>query len=212
MPKTLLIIGSGALACLFAARISRGGQSVYLTDNWVKGMEAIRKKGVWLVEGNQTTTHEVTVLDRSNSILQFSHTLILIKAYQTSEAVQSVRNSISEDGTLLTLQNGLTVRGKIVEILGEERVLSGITTCAAQTVTPGVVCHNGGNTIRIGSHPFAKDYQKIFTNAGFDVFVEPKIKEMIWEKALLNSAINPMGALLGLTNGELKNNPDALGL
>jgi 2-dehydropantoate 2-reductase len=208
MSQSILIIGSGALACFFAARIGRSGVQVFLTDSWTEGLEALRENGVRLVEESRITTQKITVLEKPDSINKFAAALILTKAYQTSQAVQSAYEFLAKDGTVLTLQNGLTARGKIVEILGEERVLSGITTCAAQMLEPGVVKYNGGNTVRLGSHLFAKNYREIFMSAGFDVTVESKINEMIWEKALLNAAINPLGALLGKTNGELRNDPE----
>jgi len=212
MTERLLIIGSGALACLFAARISRSGTSVTMTDTWAEGVEAIRINGVRLVEETQTTTWKVKALNKPEQNVFFSTALILTKAYQTTEAVVFARGFLGKDGTLLTLQNGLTARSKITQILGEALVLSGITTCAAQMINPGVVKFNGGNFVRIGIHPNVENYQEIFTSAGFDVSIEPNIGAMIWEKAVLNAAINPLGAILGLTNGELKNDPDAFDL
>ncbi len=99
MPENLLIIGSGALACLFAARLSRSGQPVTLTGTWKAGLDAIRKNGVGLVEVDkpQPVFYPVDVLNPEISDQRFSHALILTKAYQTGEAVRRVKPHLSSD-------------------------------------------------------------------------------------------------------------------
>ncbi len=116
------------------------------------------------------------------------------------------------DGTVLSLQNGLTARNRMIEVIGESRSLSGITTCAAEQMEPGIVKHNGGSSIFIGDHPGAPGYQEVFLRAGFSTTTTTDIQKMIWEKAIINSAVNPLGALLGLRNGEILNRADLINI
>ena len=44
-PESLLIIGSGALATLFAARLAEGGVEVTLLGTWPEGLSALRTRG-----------------------------------------------------------------------------------------------------------------------------------------------------------------------
>jgi ketopantoate reductase len=51
--KSILIMGTGAMACLFAARLSAAGVSVQMMGTWAEGLNALRSKGVQFVEALQ---------------------------------------------------------------------------------------------------------------------------------------------------------------
>jgi 2-dehydropantoate 2-reductase len=79
-------------------------------------------------------------------------------------------------------------------------------------VEPGVARHNGGLSVFLGEHPSVGQYQKLLSQAGFTVTLTSDIQKMIWEKAIINSAANPLGALLRLRNGEMSELPDVMGI
>jgi 2-dehydropantoate 2-reductase len=212
MSQSVLIIGSGALACLFAARLKRAGQSVVMTGTWEAGLNSIRRNGVGLVTGEKMEYFPVDVLDMEAQPVQFDRAIILTKAYQTSAALNRVKPWLSDSAVVLSLQNGLTPRMRLIEILGEARVISGTTTCAAEQIAPGVVNHHGGETISIGAHTEANGYREMFIDCGFEVSIIDDIKRMIWEKAVINSAANPVGAIMRMRNGEMAALPDVLAL
>jgi 2-dehydropantoate 2-reductase len=212
MSENVLIIGSGALACLFAARLTRSGQPVTMTGSWAAGMSAIRKNGVGLMEAGDVTYYPVPAFELPDSENKFHIAILLTKAYQMEAALQRVKSCLADDGTVLSLQNGLTARARMIEVIGEPRSLSGITTCAAEQLEPGVVRHNGGSSVIIGEHPRLAPYQKILLEAGFSVSANEDIQKLIWEKAIINSAANPVGAILGSTNGEMKALTNAMNL
>ena len=49
MNDSILIVGTGAMACLFAAHLTAGGIKVQLLGTWNEGLEALRTHGVRLV-------------------------------------------------------------------------------------------------------------------------------------------------------------------
>jgi len=40
--RTILIIGTGAMACLFGARLSAAGIPVILFGTWIEGLQALK--------------------------------------------------------------------------------------------------------------------------------------------------------------------------
>jgi 2-dehydropantoate 2-reductase len=210
MTQNVLIVGSGALACLFASRLTRGGMSVTLTGTWEPGLSAIRQKGVGLTEGGKLNYFPVDVLDISSQMTGFELAIVLTKAYQTSSALNRVKSRLADDSPVLSLQNGLTPRMRLIEILGESRTISGTTTCAAEQMEPGIVRHNGGESVILGTHPQVDVYRALLLAGGFDVSVVDDIRRMIWEKAIINSAANPLGAILRMKNGDMASLPDVM--
>lgn len=175
-------------------------------------MNAIKQTGVGLVEQGVLSRYAVNVLDLEQPSIKFRNAIILVKAYQTRKALERILSSLHPKGTVLSLQNGLTTREQMLEVLGEERTVSGITLCAAEQIEPGLVRHNGGSAVFIGQHYGVESFKHVLTTAGFSVTATPEIRKMIWEKAILNSAANPLGAILGLKNGQMAGKPEVMGI
>ncbi|NMB53484.1 MAG: 2-dehydropantoate 2-reductase [Leptolinea sp.] len=212
MTEDILIIGSGALACLFAARLTCSGTPVTLTGTFEAAMKTIRGRGIGLIEAGVTTFIPVATLDPSSSIKRFSKAILLTKAYQTTSSLKRVKPNLDEKGSVLSLQNGLTPRDQMISVIGEKRTISGITLCAGEQIEPGVVKHNGGKDVVIGQHPDTAYYRDILSGAGFTVTVTGDIRKMIWEKAIINSAANPLAAIMRYPNGKVYNSPDLMSL
>lgn len=212
MSQPVLIIGSGALACLFAARLARAGVTVVLTGTWEPAISAIRNNGIGLISGDRSESFPVRVFLPDSDKTIFSRAILLTKAYQTSSALKRVKPWLSEDCPVLSLQNGLTPRMRMVEILGESRTISGTTTCAAELIEPGIVRHNGGESVLLGRHSEAEFFRSLLSDAGFDVSVVDDLRRMTWEKAIINSAANPVGAILRMRNGEMAGLPEIMAL
>ncbi len=50
--QPLLIVGTGAMATLFASRLSASGQEVVLLGTWQAAIDVINREGIHLVEEN----------------------------------------------------------------------------------------------------------------------------------------------------------------
>ena len=95
------------------------------------------------------------------------------------------------------------------EVLGAERVALGSTTTGASLLGPGLVRAGGEGVISLGKLPSLKVLTGHLSNAGFSVHFHDDIDSLIWSKLVINAAINPLTALLGITNGGLLTNPSA---
>ena len=212
MTQSILIIGTGALACLFAARLSHGGFPITMMGTWVEALAAFRSRGVGLVrEGCDTPDFfPVNVINTENTDSRFNYAILLTKSHQSSDAMKRALPFLADGAVILSLQNGLIARKELEKISVGIRPLLGITTCGAEVIQPGVARHNGGSLIRIMKKPEADDLAGFLRESGFTVSLEEKIDQVIWEKAILNSSVNPVGALTGKRNGELLGLPGTL--
>ena len=112
----------------------------------------------------------------------------------------------------ITLQNGLGNREILVKELGESRVALGTITIGATLLGPGLVKAGGEGTISIEAHPALGPIEEALKSANFKVDIVDDARSMVWSKLIINAAINPLTALLKVTNGELLERPAARGL
>jgi 2-dehydropantoate 2-reductase len=211
--RAILIVGTGALACLFAARLSAAGNAVAMLGSWPAGLEAIRRDGVRVAgPDGQEQAFPVKALDDPAGCLGVLHALVLVKAWQTGRAARQLAVCLAPDGLALTLQNGMGNRETLAETLGPARVALGSTTSGATLLGPGRVRPSGEGTISLGSHPRLGPLAEVLSQAGFTVENLPDPTALLWGKLVINAAINPLTAILRAPNGALLERPSARAL
>ena len=206
--ERMLILGTGALANLFAARLARAVVAVTMLGTWPEGIAALQAHGVELVSPDgRAQTFPVRATADPTECAGAKRALVLVKSWQTARAARQLAACLSPDGLVLTLQNGLGNRELLVERLGAARVLSGSTTTGATLLGPGRVRPGGEGVVTLERHPGLARFQPLFAAAGFRVEITDDMDALLWGKLTINAAINPLTAVLRLPNGELLTRP-----
>src|SRR5688572_19204134 len=135
------ILGTGALACLFGARLASVAE-VTLLGTWAEGLAAIQERGIVVEDPSGSSTVRVQAAPQSALALSEAEgvvepadlVLVLVKAWQTERVAGRLSSRLTPKGIALTLQNGL---GNL-EKLGP-RARLGVTTMGATLLGPGRV-------------------------------------------------------------------------
>jgi 2-dehydropantoate 2-reductase len=208
----IVLVGSGAMACLFAVRLA-GVARVSILGTWPAGLQAIRKRGVRLhTSQGEWITGQVRVLESPPEGDGVALALVLVKSWQTGRAAEQLANILAPKGMALTLQNGLGNLELLQETLGEARSSLGATTYGATLIGPGEVREGGPGTIDLAEGTGLDAFARLFEAAGFQVRRWADLRTVVWRKLIINSGINPVSALLRVSNGRLLEIPEAHGL
>jgi 2-dehydropantoate 2-reductase len=210
----ILIVGSGALATFFAARLAASGLAVTMLGTWPEGLRALQSKGACISQDADTPIQcfPIRVVDSPAACLGTRWALVLVKAWQTQRAAQQLSTCLAPDGITLTLQNGLGNQEILQNVLGANRVAIGITTLGARLIKPGLVRPANKGKIIVEANPQLTPLVKILRSANFELEIQANMSTIIWHKLAINAAINPITALLGLPNGALLSNSSASAL
>ena len=192
------------MACLFAAHLCAASIPVTMLGSWSEGLSALKDRGVCLVHADGSeTAYPVNLISGPRDDDQIHRAVVLVKSWQTERVAHQLANLVAPDGSVVTLQNGLGNREILAQTLGEERVAQGIVTMGAVLLGPGKVKYGGEGKITLGIGPEIKDFPSIFLKAGLQVEMHDDLKALIWGKLVVNSAINPLSAILQVPNGAL---------
>jgi 2-dehydropantoate 2-reductase len=146
--------------------------------------------------------------------------LLGVKAHQIAPIADKLQGMLSDDGVIVTLQNGIPwwyfqklagdyensiVRtvdpdGAIAAAIDPSRIIGCIAYPAATVEEPGVIRHIEGNRYPVGEldgseSERVKSICNAFVEAGFKSFVLPDIRSEIWLKLWGNLSFNPISAL-----------------
>jgi 2-dehydropantoate 2-reductase len=199
------ILGAGALGSLLAYRLARR------TAASVRLLARNGHPGWVAVEGDRPVPVEAGPPAGPVDLL-----VVLVKAYDTAGALAWAKGAVGPYTVGLTLQNGLGNAEALAGVLGPDRVLAGTTAQGATLLGPGRVAHGGNGPTRIApwtpGGAAALEVERVaalFNRAGLAASTAADARPLLWAKLAVNCAINPLTAILRVTNGQLLERPDA---
>lgn len=201
-----LVVGPGAMGCLFAARLSKAGHDVTLLDYREERADFIDRNGVSLK--GLSGDFNMRVPATTGKVSDMPEVVLLcVKANQTRTAAENLEPWLGPGVTVLTLQNGLGNVEILKGILGDERVIGGVTAEGATLLGPGQARHAGQGQTVIGAEGIAgraaPNIVSAFDAAGFDTRSSDNVNDLIWGKLIVNVGINALTAITRLRNGLL---------
>jgi 2-dehydropantoate 2-reductase len=201
----IVIFGTGAMACLFASRLSRVAH-VTLVGTWAEAIRSIRERGILFEDDQGFQTIQTGAEFLGKQILPAELAVILVKSWQTADIAEYIPRYLSSEGLAVSLQNGL---GNLA-LLGKT-VLPGTTSEGATLLGPGHVKCGGSGPTHVAAPDWVVD---IFNRAGFECHsCSPnEADSLLWGKLSISCGINALTALLQIPNGELLKAPTATDL
>lgn len=204
----IVIIGPGAMGCLFAAFLSKAKDEVWLLDKNKERAEKISGQGINLegVSGDWQVRPRVTA--KVQEIGQADLIILAVKSYHTQEAILGAKPLLGEKAQVLTLQNGIGNLEIISECVGSDRVIGGTTNEGATLLAVGSIRHAGRGETVIG-RPDGKipvelrNIRDLFNGVGLETRISRDIKGLLWSKLIINVGINALTAITRLNNGRL---------
>jgi len=208
MKQDILLVGTGALATLFAVRLSEAGHSVSMLGTWKDGLASLKEKGARIVDSDGAErAFSVHATDDPREVSGAKHAIVLVKSWQTERVARQLKDVLAPDGLALTLQNGLGNRETLARDLGAGRVSLGITTTGATLLGPGLVKVGGEGILSLEQNQALGPLEAALRSSNFNLKIVPDARSLIWGKLVINAAINPLTALLRVPNGELLSHP-----
>ncbi|WP_136659799.1 2-dehydropantoate 2-reductase [Nitratireductor sp. XY-223] len=232
----ICIFGAGAIGGYLGAKLAASGADVSLVARGPH-LEAMRDKGLTLIEDGKTSTAAATASDDPAALGPQDYVIVTLKAHSVPPVVDKMRPLFGDRTTIVSGVNGVPwwyfhkIGGPLEgtrlasvdpgnrqwDGFGPDRVLGCVVYPAAEVVEPGTVRHIEGNRFSLGEPDGSKSERalalsKALGAAGLKAPVRPKLRDEIWVKLWGNLSFNPISALTHATLDVLCTDPGTRGV
>ncbi len=217
---TIGIIGGGSVGLTYAALLADKANIIVKTRSKEQA-EKIKTQGIDLTQRlktpidskdkKETLIHGIDATTEIHDLSNCDAIIVTVKSYQTEDVAKELSARIKEDTEILTLQNGL----QAFEILkrtikNPERVFAGVTYIGAtRTDERSVTVDYDLRTIIDAK---AIIFGQVLQSSKFDFSSSDEIRQVVWDKLVLNTVQNPLGAITNLTFGEMGESQECLNI
>jgi len=212
------VIGPGAMGLLYGAKLSQVADVVLIGNNQ-EHIRQINENAVVIKsaksgtsDGEQGSSQDSFSVKAalSGEVREAVDLVILFtKAYLTQEALSQNINIIGENTMLLTLQNGMGHDVILKSFAKDEQILIGTTAQGSYRENAYTIVNSGlGDTMigRIAQGDDADDDRideiiELFNKAGFPCAFSDSIRQMIWNKLMINASSSVLSGVLQKNQG-----------
>jgi 2-dehydropantoate 2-reductase len=205
----ICIIGAGAMGVFFGALLREAGHQVGLVASRQVYLDALaRNQGIVVEKDGKRRTVACPISLDSQDFTPSQLVIVFVKSPATEQAASQAGACAGKNGLVLSLQNGLGNADLLARYIDPDRVMAGYTSQGALLLEPGIIRHTGYGPSALGSwnggsKAEAGALARMFSQAGIATRTEEDVPALIWDKIFVNVAINAIGALAEITNGQV---------
>lgn len=174
------------------------------------GSRGLVVSGIW---GDHASLPRLATDDARKLATSYDAVLLTTKSSASEAVLADLAGHIDHAQVAIALQNGLGNVERLASSFVAELTLAGRVIFGARITEPGCVeVTVEAEPVLLGKPeggvcPAADEWAQIFASAGISCLANEDIREALWAKVFYNAALNPMGALLACSYGELAADP-----
>ena len=208
------IYGAGSLGTVLGAYMTKNGAQVDLINRNKAHVEALRKNGAHIT-GTVEMTVPVNAITPDEMSGKYSVIFLMTKQLFNKEVVTMLKDYLTEEGVIVTLQNGLPEPG-IAEIIGKEHTMGCAVEWGANLAAPGecvLTSEPDSLSYHMGKMEGITDEQVARVTALLEKMCPVHFEENLigtrWSKLLINATFSGLGTVVGGVFGDVSENRDA---
>lgn len=217
----VLTVGTGAVGAIYSWRLSK---SCNVTAVCRSNYDIVKEQGFTIESakfGNENFKphHVARTVSECVTSEPYDFILITLKALpEVYNVAEIIAPAVSENTTIVLIQNGLGVEEPITEKFPNNPIVSIVAYIGTSQTEPGKISMVGRESLVVGKYLSAKvdsDKQRehfieLLKKGDVDVQIVDDVERVRWQKLFWNAAFSPVCALTGMNTTEVLANEEAM--
>lgn len=202
------IYGAGSLGTVLGAYVTKSGTPIDLINRNKKHTAALKEKGAH-IKGTVDFTVKVNALFPNEMRGKYDVIFLMTKQLLNNEVVNFLKDYLSEEGVIVTLQNGIPEPG-IAEIIGNDKTIGCVVEWGATMDEPGesiLTSDPDSLSFHMGKMEGVSDKMFNLTKELLEkmcpVYIEDNLLGARWSKLLINATFSGIGTVIGGLFGDV---------
>lgn len=199
----IAVFGAGAVGCFHGLRFAQAGAPVVLIGRPTH-VDAIRAQGLLFESEGRQQSVPMEARSDVDAVADADLILLCVKTRDTAEAARTLGARMKPGATVVSLQNGVE-NVALLRAAGLDP-LAAVVYVAVSMPGPGHLRHAGRGDLVLGEFgpapsgavrtpKRAERIAALFERAGVPCPVSADVRVDLWEKLVINCAMNPVSAL-----------------
>jgi 2-dehydropantoate 2-reductase len=171
-------------------------------------VEEVNARGLLLEKGGTSVRVPMRASTSADVATAADLVLFCVKSGDTESAGRELAPHLPAGAVVLSLQNGVDNAERLAAVLGRE-VIPAIVYVGCEMAGPGHVRHHGRGELVIGPSASSEAIAAKLSAAQVPTQVSPDVAAALWEKLIINCALNALSAITYLPYGEIVRRPGA---
>ena len=208
------MLGAGAMGSVFGGQLAAAGNDVVLINVDKDYVSTVNTNGLVLEKDGVESVVSVQAEHSTAHLQPVDLLIVLVKSFNTEDAMRASKNLLRADTMVLSLQNGLGQEDILADIVGKAKVIAGKTYVGGMMNVPGRVVAGVGDKETIIGELDGRMTSRIwevaetFNAANLTTLVTDNILGAMWDKLLINVAAGALSGVTGLNFGNLYDLPE----
>lgn len=214
--KRIAVFGAGAVGSYIGSKLLKAG---FTNVEFVarSSYEALKNNGL-IIKSYETTEPvniKVNAVNKLTGI--YDVVLLCVKTKDTVSSAEYIKDYLSEDGFIVSIQNGVENPDLISAYIPKEKIVTNVIYLTAVMQKKGILEYDAEGRIIYGmldssENSATETYGKILSFTDLNNKFTNEVKRYQWTKLMLNVVMNPLTALFRKTFYEMSKNDDAVSL
>jgi 2-dehydropantoate 2-reductase len=215
MGYRFLIYGAGAIGTYIGGSLSLQGHHVVFLERH-QDLKALQSRGLRMViDGTQYQIPSPLFISSLDEIQEqkFDLVILALKTYHLDDILPDLKRLRKYLPPILCLQNGVESEKILADHIGENLVIPGTVTTAVDKKQKGdITVRRLRGMAAAEVHPVTREILPVFNQAGLNLKLYSRPKNLKWSKLLINLMGNASSAILNLTPAQIYSDPDLFAL
>src|SRR4051794_12452938 len=144
--EDLVIWGAGAIGATIGAALARAGRNPLLVDADPDNVAALNARGLEITGPIEEYVTPVRAVSPGEVRGPLRQVMLAVKGQHTAAAARAIAPLLADQGSVLSLQNGLN-GATIAAAVGAPRVVLALVDFASDYIEPGVIHYGGRGSV-----------------------------------------------------------------